>query len=179
MTENLQLLADEGEASSNSSSLPEDLIIENCPSLRCFRSNIVRNWRPGPTACRTSILFISSIVQASYTFQKRIGQSFPDEQDGKLTMTLPSSLTKLTIWRIPNIVILSSKGFQNLSALEILVIRNCPKLASLLEKGLPSSLLQLYIYECPLLKQHCKKGGQGWSKIANVPYVDIDGEVCL
>ncbi|KAF3946169.1 hypothetical protein CMV_027537 [Castanea mollissima] len=72
-------------------------------------------------------------------------QSFPDEQDGKLTMTLPSSLTQLSIWRIPNIVILSSLGFQNLSALEQLYIRNCPKLASLPEKGLPPSLLQLDI----------------------------------
>ena len=101
-------------------------------------------------------------------------QSFPDEQDGKLTMMLPSSLTHLTILSIPNIVILSSLGFQNLSALERLVIRNCPKLASLPEKGLPPSLLQLYIYGCPLLKQHCKKGGREWSKIANVPRVQID-----
>ncbi|KAF3952042.1 hypothetical protein CMV_022358, partial [Castanea mollissima] len=101
-------------------------------------------------------------------------QSFPDEQDGKLTMTLPSSLTQLTIWSIPNIVILSSLGFQNLSALEQLFIRYCPKLASLPEKGLPPSLLRLDIYECPLLKQHCKKGGREWSKIANVPCVEID-----
>ncbi|XP_050284628.1 putative disease resistance RPP13-like protein 1 [Quercus robur] len=101
-------------------------------------------------------------------------QSFPDEQDGKLTMTLPSSLTQLRIRSIPNIVILSSLGFQNLSALEELDIRFCPKLASLPEKGLPPSLLRLYIYECPLLKQHCKKGGREWSKIANVPCVLID-----
>ncbi|XP_075643814.1 putative disease resistance RPP13-like protein 1 isoform X1 [Castanea sativa] len=102
-------------------------------------------------------------------------QSFPDEQDGKLTMTLPSSLTQLTIQSIPNIVILSSKCFQNLSTLEQLGILDCPKLASLPEKGLPPSLLQLYIYACPLLKQHCEKGGREWSKIANVPYVTIDG----
>ncbi|KAM3686002.1 hypothetical protein ACJW31_11G163600 [Castanea mollissima] len=102
-------------------------------------------------------------------------QSFPDEQDGKLTMTLPSSLTQLSIESIPNIVILSSLGFQNLSALEQLDIGYCPKLASLPEKGLPRSLLELNIDECPLLKQHCKKGGREWSKIANVPCVLIDG----
>ncbi|KAL4600827.1 hypothetical protein ACB092_11G228100 [Castanea dentata] len=101
-------------------------------------------------------------------------QSFPDEQDGKLTMMLPSSLTQLTIWSIPNIVILSSLGFQNLFALEKLYIRNCPKLASLPEKGLPPSLSQLDFNGCPLLKQHCKKGGREWSKIANVPCVQID-----
>ncbi|KAF3954620.1 hypothetical protein CMV_020052 [Castanea mollissima] len=78
------------------------------------------------------------------------------------------------IWRIPNIVILSSLGFQNLSALEQLSIGYCPKLASLPEKGLPPSLLHLYIKDCPLLKQHCKKGGREWSKIANVPCVEID-----
>ncbi|KAL4600825.1 hypothetical protein ACB092_11G227900 [Castanea dentata] len=101
-------------------------------------------------------------------------QSFPDEQDGKLTMTFPSSLTRLMIWSIPNIVILSSLGFQNLFALEQLYIENCPKLASLPEKGLPPSLLQLHINECPLLKQHCKKGGREWSKIANISGVWID-----
>ncbi|KAF3946919.1 hypothetical protein CMV_026870 [Castanea mollissima] len=106
-------------------------------------------------------------------------QSFPDEQDGKLTMMLPSSLTRLTIWSIPNIVILSSLGFQNLSALEQLYIGYCPKLASLPEKGLPPSLLHLYINGCPLLKQHYKKGGREWSKIANVPMVWIDGRLSL
>ncbi|KAF3968477.1 hypothetical protein CMV_007632 [Castanea mollissima] len=116
----------------------------------------------------------TSLTSLSFGGENIYWQSFPDEQDGKLTMTLPSSLTQLSIWSIPNIVILSSLGFQNLSALEQLYIRYCPKLASLPEKGLPPSLLQLYINECPLLKQHCKKGGREWSKIANVPCVEID-----
>ena len=74
-----------------------------------------------------------------------------------MMMTLPTSLTTLTIIDFPNIVFLSSKGFQNLSALQDLVICNCPKLKFLLEKGLPPSLLDLYIYNCPLLKQHARK----------------------
>ncbi|KAF3946165.1 hypothetical protein CMV_027535 [Castanea mollissima] len=83
-------------------------------------------------------------IEQSQNWKDKITRSFPDEQDGKLTMTLPSSLTQLTI--------------------------DCPKLASLPEKCLPPSLLQLYSKDCPLLKQHCKKGRREWSKIANVPW---------
>ena len=102
-------------------------------------------------------------------------QSFPEEdENGKLMMTLPTSLTTLEIAKFPNIGFLSSKGFQNLTALEELWIFYCPKLASLPE-GLPPSLLKLRIYECPLLKQHCKKGkGREWFKIAHIPRVEID-----
>jgi hypothetical protein len=103
-------------------------------------------------------------------------QSFPsEEEDGKMMMTLPTSLTTLGIYGFPNIVFLSSKGFQNLSALQQLSIYFCPKLEFLPEKGLPPSLLYLDIYGCPPLKQHCKKGkGRDWLKIANIPRVQID-----
>jgi hypothetical protein len=103
-------------------------------------------------------------------------QSFPsEEEDGKMMMTLPTSLTNLAINDLPNIVFLSSKGFQNLSALQQLWIIGCPKLEFLPEKGLPPSLLKLNIRDCPLLKQHCKKGkGREWLKIANIPRVEID-----
>uniref|UniRef100_A0A2N9GMR7 Disease resistance RPP13-like protein 1 n=1 Tax=Fagus sylvatica TaxID=28930 RepID=A0A2N9GMR7_FAGSY len=104
-------------------------------------------------------------------------QSFPsEEEDGKMMMTLPTSLTQLWIWDLPNIVFLSSKGFQNLSALQELFIRKCPKLKFLPEKDLPPSLLQLRILDCPLLEQHYKKGkGREWLKTANIPFVMIDG----
>jgi hypothetical protein len=103
-------------------------------------------------------------------------QSFPsEEEDGKMMMTLPTSLTDFTICDLPNIVFLSSKGFQNLSALQQLSIYFCPKLEFLPEKGLPPSLLYLDIYGCPPLKQHYKKGkGREWLKIANIPCVEID-----
>ncbi|XP_023890288.2 putative disease resistance RPP13-like protein 1 [Quercus suber] len=102
-------------------------------------------------------------------------RSFPaEDEEGKLMMTLPTSLTTLEIAKFSNIGFLSSKGFQNLTALEELWIFYCPKLASLPE-GLPPSLLKLRIYECPLLKQHCKKGrGREWFKVAHIPQVEID-----
>ena len=104
-------------------------------------------------------------------------QSFPEaEEDGKtmMMMLLPISLTSLSIINFPNLVLLS-KGFQHLSALEMLYIKDCPKLEYLPENGLPPSLLKLYIYRCPLLEQHCKKGkGREWFKIANIPRVEID-----
>ena len=103
-------------------------------------------------------------------------QSFPEEEDGKMMLLLPTSLTNLSILDFPDIVFLSSKVFQNLSSLEQLWIRSCPKLASLPKNGLPPSLLQLLIWDCPMLKQHCKKGkGQEWLKnIINIPCVEID-----
>uniref|UniRef100_A0A7N2LKG9 Disease resistance RPP13-like protein 1 n=1 Tax=Quercus lobata TaxID=97700 RepID=A0A7N2LKG9_QUELO len=103
-------------------------------------------------------------------------QSFPKEEDGKMMLLLPTSLTFLSIQGFPDIVFLSSKVFQNLSSLEELWIWDCPKLASLPENSLPPSLLQLRIIECPVLKQNCKKGkGQEWLKnIINIPCVQID-----
>ncbi|KAM4110710.1 hypothetical protein ACJW30_05G012400 [Castanea mollissima] len=101
-------------------------------------------------------------------------QSFPEE--GKNMMMLPSSLTGLEIMSFPNLVFLSSKGFQNLSTLKKLLVYDCPKLSFLPEKGLPHSLLKLQIYRCHLLEQHCKKGnGREWFKIANIPCILIDG----
>nr|POE73943.1 putative disease resistance rpp13-like protein 1 [Quercus suber] len=85
----------------------------------------------------------------------------------------PTNLTSL--WLSGVNILLLSKGFQHLSALEMLYIKDCPKLEYLPENGLPPSLLKLYIYRCPLLEQHCKKGkGREWFKIANIPRVEID-----
>ncbi|XP_031286372.1 putative disease resistance protein RGA3 [Pistacia vera] len=42
---------------------------------------------------------------------------------------------------------------------------------------LPSSLLELWVSDCPLLKQRCKRDkGQEWPKITHIPCVEIDNK---
>jgi hypothetical protein len=94
--------------------------------------------------------------------------SFPE-------MMLPASLISLEIECFPNLKYLSSKGFQDIDSLEHLVIRNCKKLKSFPKDGLPRSLLRLFIYQCPLLKEQCKKDkGREWFKIAHIPRTEFD-----
>ncbi|KAK1559514.1 hypothetical protein Q3G72_015266 [Acer saccharum] len=101
-------------------------------------------------------------------------ESFPQEEIG---MILPPSLVHLNIQDFKNLKYLCSQGFRNLTSLERLYILYCPKLTSFPEQGLPSSLLQLYINSCPLLKEECKRDiGKEWSNISHIPYVQIDGK---
>jgi hypothetical protein len=86
---------------------------------------------------------------------------------------LPASLTTLTIERFPNLKYMSS--LHSLTSLEELDIGNCENLTSFPKDGLPPSLQQLRIFNRPLLKEHCKKyQGREWSKIADIPHVEID-----
>ncbi|XP_044480467.1 putative disease resistance RPP13-like protein 1 isoform X1 [Mangifera indica] len=99
--------------------------------------------------------------------------SFPIEE---MNMVLPTSLTHLTVRRFPKLKYLSSRGFETLRSLQELSISDCPELSSL-PKSLPSSLLQLYIYNCPLLKKQCRRNkGEEWPKIADIPRVRVDYE---
>jgi hypothetical protein len=119
-------------------------------------------------------------------------ESFPE-------MALSASLTSLHISNLPNLKHLSSKGFRCLSSLKTLRIGWCEKLMTFPDDGLPPSLLdlrivccemftsfpkdglppllqQLRIANCPRLTEHCKKDqGREWSKIAHIPFVEIDG----
>ncbi|XP_031274885.1 putative disease resistance protein At3g14460 [Pistacia vera] len=98
--------------------------------------------------------------------------SFPEDEIG---MTLPTSLIDLHISEFPKLKYLSSRGFRDLTSLGLLRIYNCPKLTSFPEDGLPTSLVQLQIRDCPLLKKQCKRDkGREWSKIANMPFVEVD-----
>ncbi|KDO37747.1 hypothetical protein CISIN_1g007138mg [Citrus sinensis] len=95
---------------------------------------------------------------------KRLGTALP----------LPASLTTLWISRFPNLERLSS-SIVDLQNLTELVLVNCPKLKYFPEKGLPSSLLQLQIYCCPLIAEKCRKdGGQYWDLLTHIPHVVID-----
>ncbi|XP_031271026.1 putative disease resistance protein At3g14460 [Pistacia vera] len=97
--------------------------------------------------------------------------SFPLEEIG---MMLPTSLTCLRISNFPNLECISY-DIRNLTSLEKLSLYNCYKLKSFPEEGLPSSLLQLKITRCPILKQRCKKyEGRYWPIISHIPYIQID-----
>ena len=101
--------------------------------------------------------------------------SFPPE-DIRLgtTLPLPASLTSLSIAFFPNLESLSSSivDLQNLTELHLV---DCPKLKYFPEKGLPSSLLQLRIVDCPLIEKKCRKdGGQYWDLLTHIPRVEID-----
>ncbi|KAG7942232.1 hypothetical protein I3843_16G091400 [Carya illinoinensis] len=74
-------------------------------------------------------------------------------------MKLPAdSLTNLTIERFSNLECISSEGFRSLTSLEQLRIEECGKLTSILENGLPFSLLKLYIYKCEKLTSFPENG---------------------
>ncbi|KAK2638708.1 hypothetical protein Ddye_026503 [Dipteronia dyeriana] len=98
------------------------------------------------------------------------GESLREED---MTLTLPRTLTWLRIEQFPNLKYLPLKDFEHLPSLGCFKINGFPELTSL--PSLPSSLLRLYINGCPLVKEECKRDkGKEWSKIADIPYVEID-----
>ncbi|XVF82297.1 hypothetical protein PTKIN_Ptkin16aG0034900 [Pterospermum kingtungense] len=159
----------------------EELQIRNCSSVTSFpEDSIPTNLRglsiKGPNICKPLIEWglhrLTCLKTLSISNGCPDAVLFPLEQIG---MMLPSSLTTLCICEFPKLEILSSKGFQNLTSLEKLYIQNCPNLKSLPAKNMLSSLLQLQIWECPVLKEGCEKEkGAEWSKIAHIPCVLID-----
>ncbi|KAF7146379.1 hypothetical protein RHSIM_Rhsim04G0043400 [Rhododendron simsii] len=99
-------------------------------------------------------------------------ESFPEEG------LLPSTLTSLYFGDLLNLKSLNERGLQLLGSLKYMIIFKCPQLQSLPEERLPSSLLQLEIRRCPLLKPRCRREeGEDWHKIARIRFIAIDGEV--
>ena len=134
-------------------------------------------WLSGANLCKQVFeLGLHRLTSLTYLeIGNGIMDSFPEEEDGKTMLMLPTSLTRLRFFSFPNLLFLSWKFFQNLSALEEISIGWCRKLASLSEKCFPPSLQPLYISFCAVLKQNCEKDkGIMWSKIANIPSVKID-----
>ncbi|KAG6673033.1 putative disease resistance protein RGA4 [Carya illinoinensis] len=174
----------------------QQLTIENCQVVVCFPEN---NVLTSLTSLEMSqIQFTHDILKwglenLTSLIKLEIGgcqhQSFPE-------MRLPSSLISLSISEFPELQHLSSLGFRKLESLEELFISNCgkftsfpkgglplkklvklhinkcEKLKSFPNNGLPRSLLQLFIFNCPILEERCKKdGGQERRKISHVPCV--------
>ncbi|KAE9464262.1 hypothetical protein C3L33_03824, partial [Rhododendron williamsianum] len=71
-----------------------------------------------------------------------------------------------------NLKSLNGRGLQPLGSLERMEIHNCPQLQSFSVEGLPTSLLELEIRGCPLLKPRCRrKEGEDWPKISHIPLI--------
>ncbi|XVF19276.1 hypothetical protein REPUB_Repub11eG0096200 [Reevesia pubescens] len=100
--------------------------------------------------------------------------SFPEEG------FLPSTLTFLNIFEIPNLRSINNKALQHLTSLKKLEISRCPELQSLSGPELPQDLSVLRIENCPLLKLRLQKNkGEDWSKVAFVPIIEIDDEMVI
>ncbi|KAL6853802.1 hypothetical protein ACP4OV_019831 [Aristida adscensionis] len=70
-------------------------------------------------------------------------------------------------------------GLHEVSSLEALHISNCPEIKNLPEEGLPMGLKELYIKECPVIRQRCQEGGVDRCKIAHIRDIEIDGNVIM
>ncbi|KAJ4846009.1 hypothetical protein Tsubulata_019554, partial [Turnera subulata] len=75
-------------------------------------------------------------------------ESFPGKK-----ILLPSSLTDIEIYNLPNLKSLDCEGLKHLASIQTLEFWMCPKLESIPEEGLPSSLSYLEIRSCPLLEE--------------------------
>ncbi|XP_058225821.1 putative disease resistance protein At3g14460 [Rhododendron vialii] len=99
-------------------------------------------------------------------------ESFPE--DG----LLPPTLTFLHFGDLQNLKSLNKRGLQLLGSLECMCFFICPQLQSFTVERLPTSLLELYVSGCPLLKPRCRrKEGEDWHKIAHIPFITINDEV--
>ncbi|KAH9782671.1 putative disease resistance protein [Citrus sinensis] len=160
----------------------QTLSIIQCPKLESFpeegfptnlRTLKIGNFKMYKTLVQWGLHRLSSL-RSLYIYGCHEAECFPDEKVG---MTLPTSLTHLSLLGFQKMILLSSVGFQRLTSLQCLKIWNCPNLTSFPEVGLPSSLLDLYINNCPRLKKACKRDqGKEWPKIAHIPCVVIDGK---
>ncbi|GAU20849.1 hypothetical protein TSUD_120410 [Trifolium subterraneum] len=135
----------------------ETLQIENCPKLIGSREE----W---------GLFQLNSLNQfliSDHEFENV--ESFPEEN------LLPPNLEVLWLFNCSKLRIMNYKGFLHLNSLHTLDIENCPSLESLPEEGLPSSLSNLLIEECPIIREKYKKeGGERWHTIRHIPKVYID-----
>ncbi|KAF3954643.1 hypothetical protein CMV_020033 [Castanea mollissima] len=139
----------------------KEIHLQECDRLISYRfpTNLRELGVAGANLCKQifelGLHRLTSLTSLSIAYG--IMDSFPEEEDGKTMLMLPTSLTSLKFYDFPNLLFLSWKFFQNLSALEQIDITMCPKLASLSEKCFPPSLQRLEIFCCPVLEQNCEK----------------------
>ncbi|XP_027107015.1 putative disease resistance RPP13-like protein 1 [Coffea arabica] len=159
------------------------LFISCCPNIECLPEGGL----PSSLQCldiSTCKKLISrrrewGVAKLPSLTQFRIGgiddevESFPEED-----WLLPCTLQSLQLWAHKNLKKLSYSGLRHLCSLQTLYIRNCTRLQSLPEEGLPASLTTLEIEKCPLLKPRLRwKKGQDWPKVARIPCIIVDLEL--
>ncbi|XP_048420474.1 putative disease resistance protein At3g14460 [Pyrus x bretschneideri] len=174
-------------------SLPEEMQISlpslsclsiwDCPELESFpegglpsklRSlSIWKCKKPMANRMRWGLQTLTSLEHLDVGFseceEEEIGESFPEEG------LLPTTLTSLGILHHPNLKTIDGKALRHLISLEKLEIFFCPRLQSLPDEGLPTSLSRLRIYKCDLLSQRCHRNtGEDWPKISHIPEILID-----
>ncbi|XP_058733049.1 putative disease resistance protein At3g14460 [Vicia villosa] len=99
-------------------------------------------------------------------------ESFPEE---KLHLR---NIFFLHISNLKGLKKLDDKGFQHLNALRELAVSGCDELCHLPEQGLPSSLVRLYVKDCPKLTPSLKPTVRKcWNKVAHIQYIEIDDQI--
>ncbi|KAK2639524.1 hypothetical protein Ddye_027319 [Dipteronia dyeriana] len=129
------------------------LRIYNCPNIRLSEKLArlsISDRRQYKALMELGLHNLTSLTYLSISGQRDV-ESLQEED---MRITLPRSLTQMSLENFLNLKYLSFKDFEHLPSLEFLRIRNCPELTSL--PSLPPSLLQLHIRECPLLKEAYK-----------------------
>ncbi|KAM2127199.1 hypothetical protein ACFX1R_007130 [Malus domestica] len=159
----LQSLTIEG--SKELESFPEGGLPSKLLSLRIRRCKKLMANR-----MRWGLQTLTSLERLDVGFSKceeeEIGESFPEEWQ------LPTTLTYLGISRHRNLKTIDGKALRHLISLKELAIFCCPRLQSLPDEGLLTSLSRLVIYRCDLLTQRCQRDtGEDWAKISHIPKV--------
>ncbi|KAL5202509.1 hypothetical protein ABZP36_013461 [Zizania latifolia] len=89
---------------------------------------------------------------------------------------LPPTLQILEIFDCSNLGYLPA-DLEEALCLTAMTILKCPLIPCLPEHGLPESLKELYIRECPFITQRCQENsGEDWPKIAHVPVIEISDD---
>ncbi|KAF4346898.1 hypothetical protein G4B88_015006 [Cannabis sativa] len=84
------------------------------------------------------------------------------------------SLKKITFGRCKKLMYFDEVAFQHLTSLEMLDIYSCDVLQCL-PKELPTSLTDLHISCCPLLRPRVQREtGEDWPIIARIPNIILD-----
>ncbi|KAM1664136.1 hypothetical protein ACFX1Q_043476 [Malus domestica] len=122
---------------------------------------------------------------------EEMGCSFPEEG------LLPATLTRLSIYNLPNLTTIQGQVLRQLTSLEVFTIHQCPELQGFPEEApkslksltiwecrnlgslpgewLPKSLSGLKIQRCPLLEERFRREtGEDWPKIAHIANIDIE-----